>query len=163
MASITDIVQVENSNCDTIYLYQEGIFYKAYEHSAWLFVTYVRPFSVKCRLVKVVGCMVVSTGFPMSSAERFFVGCECLKEGKLLKVKLSGEQKFDETKYLLWKQTAERQVLEVRSVGCLSASCDTDLGEKLLVKLRAFPIERKTPMECMLFLSELKHISENDK
>lgn len=34
----------------TIYFYREGVFYKAYERSAYLFVKYAKPFQVKKRV-----------------------------------------------------------------------------------------------------------------
>ncbi|WP_160119397.1 hypothetical protein [Bacteroides faecalis] len=50
MNRIDDILYSESSNTHFIRLYREGIFYKAYERSAYAFVTGVQPFMVKKKL-----------------------------------------------------------------------------------------------------------------
>lgn len=52
MSNLSEILRNESSNTGTIYFYREGVFYKAYERSAYLFVKYVKPFQVKKRMVK---------------------------------------------------------------------------------------------------------------
>lgn len=54
MSSLIDNLSQESKNTDRIYLYREGVFYKAYERSAYLFVKHIKPFMVKKRLVKSV-------------------------------------------------------------------------------------------------------------
>lgn len=63
MPNLSSILSTESSNTHTLYFYREGVFYKAYERSAYLFVKYIRPFQVKKRLVKSVKQEVVSVGF----------------------------------------------------------------------------------------------------
>ncbi len=56
MSSIHHILSLESSNIYNIHLFREGIFYKAYERSAFVFVTDFAPFAVKKRYVKSVRC-----------------------------------------------------------------------------------------------------------
>ena len=93
MSSLLTFLSVELNNSGTLYFYREGVFYKAYEQSAYLFVKYVKPFQVKKRFVKSVKQEVAS--------ER-------------------------------WR------------------------ADIPLMQVRMFPIEAKTPLDCMLFLSEIK-------
>ena len=47
MSNLQEILKTESENTDKIHFYREGVFYKAYEKSAYLFVTHVKPFMVK--------------------------------------------------------------------------------------------------------------------
>ena len=63
MPQISTILQNEQQNAgDRIRLYAEGIFYKAYERSAWVACRVLHPFMVKKRAVRKVGQEVVSIG-----------------------------------------------------------------------------------------------------
>ena len=49
MAQIKEILEIENHRTNdwtTIYLFAEGLFYRAYEWSAWLCCRYVNEFKV---------------------------------------------------------------------------------------------------------------------
>lgn len=70
----TEIYHLEENNFGRIYLFQEGMFYKAYEKSAFLLSTLVNPFKVSSRLIKEIGDSIVSIGFPMASLDKFSSG-----------------------------------------------------------------------------------------
>lgn len=72
MSNLQEILSNESENTHSIYLYREGVFYKAYERSAYLFVKNVKPFMVKKRFVKSVNQEVVSIGFPTNSLHNYF-------------------------------------------------------------------------------------------
>ena len=74
MADKKTIIEWEKCDKGVIYLYEEGIFYVAYEQSCYAFHKYIRQFKVKKRFVKKVGQDVVSLGFPVSSAEKLLEG-----------------------------------------------------------------------------------------
>lgn len=60
MPQVLAIQQAEQQNNGThIRLYAEGIFYKAYERSAWVACRVMHPFMVKKRAVRKVGQEVV--------------------------------------------------------------------------------------------------------
>lgn len=72
MSNLKEILHKESENTHTLHFYREGVFFKAYEHSAYLFVKYVKPFMVKKRFVKSVNQEVVSIGFPTNSLHNYF-------------------------------------------------------------------------------------------
>ena len=72
MPQISTILQAEQQNDGgRIHLYAEGIFYKAYERSAWVAFRVLYPFMVKKRAVRKVGQEVVSIGFPKTSLTKW--------------------------------------------------------------------------------------------
>lgn len=71
MSTLSSILSKESNNTRMIYFYREGVFYKAYEKSAYLFVKHVKPFRLKRRFVKSVKREVISVGFPTNSLYSF--------------------------------------------------------------------------------------------
>ena len=67
--TIQDIVNMEKENKDSIVLLKEGIFWKAYEMSAYLFHTYIKPFKLLRKYVETIKGDVVSLGFPVAGTE----------------------------------------------------------------------------------------------
>lgn len=72
--TIAQVLELEKDNWDKIYLFPVGGFYKAYEHSACLFHTHVRPFKASKRFVKSVNRDVVSLGFPIAVTDKWLYG-----------------------------------------------------------------------------------------
>ena len=73
-SDINDIARRAANNGAYIRLYAEGIFYKAYERSAWVACRVLHPFMVKKRAVRKVGQEVVSIGFPKTSLDKWAGG-----------------------------------------------------------------------------------------
>ena len=82
MSNLQEILKTESENTDKIHFYREGVFYKAYEKSAYLFVTYVKPFMVKKQFVKSVNQEVVSIGFPTNSLRSYFAADKITEKGQ---------------------------------------------------------------------------------
>lgn len=76
MPTLLDIVSREKEEGQAIHLYSEGLFYKAYDRSAWLCCMLFQEFKVSCRFVKTVGDHVLSIGFPQSSLGKWTSGRE---------------------------------------------------------------------------------------
>ena len=74
MPTKLEIFAAEQANDGKIILYPEGMFYKAYEKSAFLLCTRVHPFKVSARPLKGLEEPLVSVGFPFSSLEKFSSG-----------------------------------------------------------------------------------------
>lgn len=68
----SDILTLELANKGEIHLYKEGVFWKAYQQSAYLFHTRVCPYQVKTKYIKCIGKSVASSGFPDSSLPHLF-------------------------------------------------------------------------------------------
>lgn len=103
MPNLSEILQNESTNPRTIYFYREGVFYKAYERSAYLFVKYAKTFQVKKRVVKSVRQEVVSIGFPTNSLVNYFQPDKIKEKGNVAQVGLEKDIDLDE--FQLWKNT----------------------------------------------------------
>ena len=63
-----EIISNESQNEDSISLYREGMFMKAYERSAFFAHTLIHEFKLSKRYIKTVNMDVISLGFPKSLA-----------------------------------------------------------------------------------------------
>ena len=152
MPSIKEIlVKEREKKAGTVVLIEEGLFFKAYEESACRLAQQY-GLKVSCRMVKTVGEMVASVGFPKTSVTKYlpkyvqtdeFVEAEGITECAM--------------SFLEWKQAVEQQALfSTRTV-------ISQMQDWLAEAVRSYPVERKTPVECMLFLMELKTKLTNGK
>lgn len=165
MNTISQILSFETQNVRHIRLYREGIFLKAYERSAYAFIVGVQQFMVKKKFVKCVNQEIVSIGFPSEGLYKHF-SKEKVKEIEN-GVQIELEQDIDLAAFEQWKQGIALTIEKPKAAppppasvvvhGSVSSAVPSSLSEQeALMKIRVFPIEGKTPMECMLFLSELK-------
>lgn len=146
-----DIYTSEQENSDRIVLYKERLFWIAYERSAYLFHTHVRPYRAQRKYIKKIGCEVVSLGFPDSVLA--IVGAPVIEqcEGKIV---FQAPAKVDETAFAKWKDEA---LLYVKQPKFAPARDNVDkLTEQMVKRLREFNVESKTPVECMIFLADIK-------
>lgn len=88
MSTIIQILSTESANTSNIYLYREGIFYKAYERSAYAFVTGVQKFMVKKKFVKCANQEVVSIGFPSDGLYKHFTKEQVIEKDNGVQVNL---------------------------------------------------------------------------
>ena len=63
-----EIIERESCNEDSIWLYREGMFVKAYERSAFFAHALIHEFKLSKRFIKNVNMDVISLGFPKSLA-----------------------------------------------------------------------------------------------
>lgn len=68
--TLQEIIAAENRNTDKIYLHLEGIFWKAYERSAFAFIHRISRYRASKRFVKYLDAKVVSLGFPDASRSK---------------------------------------------------------------------------------------------
>lgn len=103
--TFAEILSLEDSNQNKIYLFKEGSFFKAYEHSAFLFHRYIHEFKLSRRFIKTVNRPVISLGFPEASLRKWFYAfpINTISE-KLLCVDL--EKSIDEVEYQNWTELA---------------------------------------------------------
>ena len=69
---IEKILEYEAQNNDTVILFKEGIFLRAYERSAMRFTEHIAPFKVFKKFYKIVNAEVCYLGFPMKSVRMLF-------------------------------------------------------------------------------------------
>ena len=98
-----EIISREDANNDCVWLYREGIFMKAYEHSAFFVHTYIKDFKLSKRYIKAVNMDVVSLGFPENTLPKWLNGYvyDYVSDGL---VRCQIRQKFDEVRFHHWKE-----------------------------------------------------------
>lgn len=122
----------------------------------------LHPFMVKKRAVRKVGQEVVSIGFPKTSLMKWagtrrveYMGDDCV----VICMNDDEALSFAADEYEAWKAGIDLVVKEVVSepegqqatvVGAVEA--------EVCQAIRRFPIESKNPIECMLFVAELKRM-----
>ena len=106
--TVKEIIQIENGNRNTIILLREGIFWRAYEKSAYAFSMQVHPYKPTRKWVIAVKQDVVSLGFPVSAAENVLNGCKVLmrQEARLV----LAASPIDPDGFEVWKQTVPRSL-----------------------------------------------------
>ena len=161
MATIKEKLKLEREKQNhEIILHREGIFYIAYEHSAWLFSVAIHSFKVKKQYIKCVAQDVVSIGFPMTSLDKSVAGCKMVNENGMLRLLLPVDKLPPKNDFEHWKNMQQRVTGQTEQNTEIN---ETDIGKKLelLNRINDFSIENKTPLECMLFLSEIKTAYKN--
>ncbi len=152
MPIIKQIIEKERQNSGKIYLYKEGVFYRAYNRSAYLWVTHICGYEVKTRYVKSVGENIFYVGFPMTALEKRLAHHEYKRDGECVEVEC-GEDDFDDNGYIAWMESLLPGV-DGEPLGV--SHDDEEASENVIDAIRRFPLESSTPIECVVFLSRLK-------
>ncbi len=100
-----EILAREAQNSDSIYLYREGMFMKAYERSAFFAHTLIHPFKLSCRYIKAVNSDVFSLGFPEATVPKWLNGFvyEYVQDGL---IRCRTRREFDEVEFQNWKEVS---------------------------------------------------------
>jgi hypothetical protein len=122
----------------------------AYEQSACYFWQQ-KGYKPTKKMIKSFGCEVVSVGFPKNVLATFFAKTPEIESyedcGHHYCFQLKNS--IDVAAFLEWKSLL-RGAADGTAVRC--ATINPSIAEKI----RSFPLADKTPMECMLFLTELQ-------
>lgn len=136
-------------------LYREGVFLVAYEQSAYLFHRFVRQYKVSKKMVKAVGREVVSLGFPQSSVDTLLAGRAVDRQDGAVFVSLRDGESLSDDDFAAWKAGVPAAFSAAPVVSPRSGGGAADGGD-IISRIMAFPLESRTPMECMLFVNELR-------
>ncbi len=197
-----DFIRAEADNTDRIILYKEGLFWKAYERSAYILCTQVWPFKPTKRCLKSLGGgHIVSVGFPWKHEDKHIRALE-RKHSSDERLILAAVSAIDPADFEAWKAllplhtpAAPRRAGEVAAadpepprqaaytppiVTCMPDELPSVLTEEdtsyerlplpaeraadftlstacvVAERIRQFNLAESTPMECMLFISDLK-------
>jgi hypothetical protein len=142
------------SSCE-VRLYKEGVFWIAYEQSAYL-ISLVKALKPTKKLVKKLGKEVISVGFPDSSLEKI-ISLFALKERNGTLVVMETDSPCDEIAYRQWKDQTETTI-PVPAAVAPQQTTGRETGRDLSVteRLLSFDIGNSTPMQCFVFLNELQ-------
>lgn len=96
-------ITAEASNTDRIILYREGLFWKAYERSAYALCSQIRPLKPTRKVLKNLGGGdLVSVGFPTAS-EASTIGSLSVIARSELRLVVAAPRPIDETAFRTWK------------------------------------------------------------
>lgn len=171
MAQIKDILKIESERTEEnrllIHLFQEGSFYRAYEWSAWLCHRFVSQFKVTHKKLKSIEPSVLFVGFPVTSLDKYFASMPMGDAGEKEKDVLLPVDTLPEgmsldimhTDFETWKASIPLSEPNTQSKE-YSLSRENRAGtadmRRIMHEILAFPVEQKTPIECMLFVAETK-------
>lgn len=96
-----------------ILLFREGMFWKAYQEAAYLFVANLRQYQVNRNYVKKVGVDVLSLGFPVPSAAKILSEVNFKEDGERIFIALPNVL-FQEEDYQRWRDSVNVQPVVVR-------------------------------------------------
>ena len=156
MASIVTILSEEKLQNRVIHLYKEGIFLKAYSYSAFLFITYLKAYSIQTRYFKIVSRWVSSLGFPSDSLDNLTKGYTILQREDGVDILI--DKAIDEESYLVWEQDciSKQKKSDSEKVHPEVVVSSTAGYDQLHLRILSFDLENKTPIECALFLAEIQ-------
>lgn len=141
---IADIIAQENHH--TIKLYKQGVFWVAYEQSAYA-IWKNTGYKASKKYIKSIAQSIVSVGFPDTSLKKWqFQKKETLLEGTEKYKCFLSSAAWDNSEYESWKNNTD--VFENREVYKEKRSMEE--------AIKNFPLEKKTPIEAFLFIEELK-------
>lgn len=158
--NLKEKLETELQDEPLVFLYMEGMFWKAYEQSAMRFTKEVKAYRLQKRFVKTVNSEIVSMGFPNGSLQDVLKGRDFMKvNDKQLSFRV--ETAFTAAEFEEWKSTLPRESEggSSFSVATLAGKGDARFSEaerNVLSQLAAFRVEKASPLECMLLVSDLQ-------
>lgn len=147
-----EILAIEKDNQTNINLIKEGIFWRAYNLSAYLVTLYIRSFKINKRYIKKVEQEIVFIGFPntilKTIVENSSASFTVQKESpKLIVLKLNASnKKVDIGIYSEWFSSISSSPILKKE----------DFYKEILKQIRTFPLLERTPIESQVFLSHLQ-------
>ncbi len=176
---LSEIVEKEKQRanifeCRIARLYKEGNFLRAYNWSAWLFVKHRGDLKISNRMVKSVGVPVVMIGFPPASMEKY------VPDGSQVNTNTDGSldvvfptsiipddadinvlaEEFEQWKGALPVSESNPAKKEKQHDRNLEPSSEFSSANvtltSIMQRILAYPVEGKSPLESMLFLSEIR-------
>ncbi|WP_111898889.1 hypothetical protein [Pseudoprevotella muciniphila] len=171
MASIKEVVQFERertkdaTQCHRVHLWHEGSFMRAYDWSAWLMCRFVHEFKATKRQFKDIDAPVVYIGFPKTSLQKFVPdGCvpkDVEDKHTVIDLPIDVTNDVLETMRAEYAQWVEKQPLSTsqqkeKSTSRQSEAISPSSISEVMHTIMSFPVESKSPIDCMMFLAEIK-------
>lgn len=143
------IMELERENLNTIILLREGIFWKAYEKSAYAFHHQIQPYKLSKKCVPSINGELVSLGFPTGATGNILSGRKVLLSEDY-KMIIESEA-IDIAAFETWKEQIPLMTPIVKDGVVKEGNV-----AKIIESIKLFNLESKTPVECMLFLMDIK-------
>ena len=123
-----DFIRTEAANTDRIILYREGLFWKAYERSAFAVCSQVRAFKTTKKALKTLGGgHLVSIGFPAASENAVCGALECISRGQD-RVVFAAPRAVDAAEFEVWKAAQPLKEAVRRTKTAVAAVADAGAG-----------------------------------
>ncbi len=123
-----DFIRTEAANTDRIILYREGLFWKAYERSAFAVCSQVRAFKTTKKALKTLGGgHLVSIGFPAASENAVCGALECISRGQD-RVVFAAPRAVDAAEFEVWKAAQPHKAAVRRTNTAVVADAGAGLG-----------------------------------
>ena len=144
-----EILAQESANRGRIVLIKEGIFWRAYQRSAYLFWHNIRELKVTHKYIKAVKSDIFHVGFPAKILEQVLdkvKGKDWKIEREEQKIQIITGQEVTEKQFEEWARPfaapiAPMEPEEVKASG----------QAQIIEQIRCFPIMEKTPLETQQF------------
>ena len=156
MASFEQIVKFENEKPNgVVRLVETNGFYRAYNHSAYLFHQAIAHHKVTRRFVKNLNRQLVYIGLPVDRLlER--IGTRSHKKTEYgYDVELAADELPSDEGYDEWRETVPTEAASRGDANSLSLNGD-ELRRSVCERIRVFPMETKTLIEIAAFVAEIK-------
>lgn len=161
MATYVDVIKFESEKPGNIIrLVKSGEFYRAYNHSAWLFQSCITEHKVMRKFVKALKCDIYYIGFPERSLLNNIGERKFTKTDMGYDVELSADEMPDENGYETWKATVTTDVSSKGDYNSLPLA-GVAAEREVIKQLREYPLENKSMLECTIFLASLRRILNN--
>ncbi len=161
MPTYADVVRFEDeAPINTIRLIKSGEFYRAYNHSAWLFHCCIARHRVMRKFVKAIQSEIFYIGFPEKSLMANIGERKYRQTEYGFDVELATDEIPDEEGYDTWKLSIETEHSSKGDFFSLPLA-GADAEKEVIRLLREFPIENKTMVECAVFVAELRKLLNN--
>ena len=142
---LSDKIKLSSSN--EIHLFKEGVFWVAYEQSAYYFHL-KKGYKPTKKFIKKINSEVVSVGFPENALATMDRKQSQESPNHIV---LQAEELIEEEAFLEWKNRIDIKKQNVNNPGC-----ETPVDLAVIERIKSFELSCATPMECMMFLFDLK-------
>lgn len=150
----------ESAPANTIRLIKSGEFYRAFNHSAWLFQCCIAEHKVMRKFVKALNDYIYYIGFPEKSLFGNIGERKSTNTEMGFDIELSPDEIPDEVGYETWKTAIETHPESKSEFNSLPPA-GYDAERIVISKLKDFPMENKSMIECVVFLAELRKLLNN--
>lgn len=158
MATYIETIKFEEEAPEhTIRLVKSGEFYRAYNHSAWLFQCCIAEHKVIRKFVKSLNRDIYYIGFPEKSLFTNIGERNSIKTELGFDIQLSSDEIPDEDGFETWKQTIETSHSSKGDYHSLPLT-GAEAEREVLKRIREFPLESKSLVDCAVFLAELRRL-----
>jgi len=173
---IQDVLKMEEYNTNNCYLTKDGMFWRAYEKSAFWFVKNLKPYLLTKKHFKGINADVVFLGFPDTVLHEILALVEANgylvnKQEKMVTIGgIEIMEGFENWKNEIPYQTPEKPkpLLAGEPAGKYETVQGFEAQQSLLrssegiaalalARIKSFPIAERTPLECQQFIIELQN------